>query len=56
MQRVVLLRVDGDLKYREIAEELQVSIETVKAHLYQARQQLKDKLSDYFTDDDPDDG
>jgi RNA polymerase sigma-70 factor (ECF subfamily) len=56
MQRVVLLRVDHDLKYREIAELLQVSIETVKAHLYQARQQLREKLSDYFRDDDSDDG
>lgn len=58
MRRVLLLRVDRDLKYREIAEVLQVSIETVKAHLYQARQQLKDKLSDsdYFVHDDSDDG
>jgi RNA polymerase sigma-70 factor (ECF subfamily) len=50
MRRVVVLRVDQDLKYREIAELLRVSIETVKAHLYQARQHLRDKLADYFTD------
>lgn len=51
MKRAVMLRVTGDMKYREIAEEMEVSIETVKAHLYQARQHLRDRLSDYFTDD-----
>jgi RNA polymerase sigma-70 factor (ECF subfamily) len=50
MRRCVLLRVDGDLRYREIADILQVSIDTVKAHLYQARQQLKGKLESYFGD------
>jgi len=52
MKRAVDLRVEGDLKYREIAEEMNISIETVKAHLYQARQHLRDRLSDYFTDDE----
>lgn len=51
MKKAVMLRVTGDMKYREIAEEMKVSIETVKAHLYQARQHLRDRLSDYFTDD-----
>lgn len=50
MRQAVFLRVDGDLKYREIAEVMHVSIETVKAHLYQARQHLRDRLADYFTD------
>lgn len=50
MRQAVLLRVDGDLKYREIADVMHVSIETVKAHLYQARQHLRDRLADYFTD------
>jgi RNA polymerase sigma-70 factor (ECF subfamily) len=50
MRRCVLLRVDGELKYREIADLMQVSVETVKAHLFQARQQLKGRLADYFTD------
>jgi len=50
MRQAVMLRVDRDLKYREIADEMRVSIETVKAHLYQARQHLRDKLADYFTD------
>lgn len=50
MRRCVLLRVVGDLKYREIAAILRVSVDTVKAHLYQARQQLKGRLGDYFTE------
>lgn len=47
MRRCVQLRVQ-DLRYREIAEILKVSIDTVKAHLYQARQLLKAKLGDYY--------
>jgi len=50
MRRCVELRVDEDLKYREIAERMGVSIDTVKAHLFQARQILKEKLGDYFED------
>jgi RNA polymerase sigma-70 factor (ECF subfamily) len=50
MRQAVILRVDQDLKYREIADVMRVSIETVKAHLYQARPHLRDKLADYFTD------
>jgi RNA polymerase sigma-70 factor (ECF subfamily) len=48
MRRCVELRVFQDLKYREIAVLMDVSIETVKAHLFQARQSLRSKLSDYF--------
>lgn len=50
MRRCVELRVSRDMKYREIAEQMNVSIDTVKAHLFQARQILKTKLDD-FTDD-----
>ncbi|HEV7518716.1 MAG TPA: RNA polymerase sigma factor, partial [Thermoanaerobaculia bacterium] len=50
MRRCVELRVHQDLRYREIADLMQVSIDTVKAHLYQARQQLKSKLAGYFAD------
>jgi RNA polymerase sigma-70 factor (ECF subfamily) len=53
MRRCVELRLNQDLKYREIADLLGISIETVKAHLFQARQQLREKLSDYFTEIDP---
>ena len=52
MRRCVYLRVDQDLKYREIAELMGVSIDTVKAHLFQARQILREKLGDYFADSD----
>jgi RNA polymerase sigma-70 factor (ECF subfamily) len=50
MRRCVMLRVDRDLKYREIADLLDVSVDTVKAHLFQARQQLRERLGDYFAD------
>jgi RNA polymerase sigma-70 factor, ECF subfamily len=52
MKKAVILRVYNDLKYREIAETMSVSIETVKAHLYQARQHLRKRLSKYFTDEE----
>jgi RNA polymerase sigma-70 factor (ECF subfamily) len=48
MRHCVLLRVNQDLKYREIADRMGVSIDTVKAHLFQARQILKSKLGGYF--------
>lgn len=51
MRRCVELRVHRDLKYREIAELLRISIETVKAHLFQARQILRSKLAGYFDDE-----
>lgn len=50
MRRCVQLRVAQDLKYREIADIMRVSIDTVKAHLFQARQLLKVKLADYYAD------
>jgi RNA polymerase sigma-70 factor (ECF subfamily) len=46
MKQVLALRVDHDLKYREIAAVLQISIETVKAHLFQARQRLRAELGE----------
>lgn len=52
MRRCVLLRVEHDMKYREIAQLMRVSIETVKAHLYQARQHLRDKLADHFEEEE----
>ena len=48
MRRCVTLRIDRGLKYREIAIIMQVSTDTVKAQLYQARQRLKDDLQEYF--------
>ena len=46
MRQVLSLRVDQELKYREIATVLQISIETVKAHLSQARERLRRELGD----------
>lgn len=57
MRRCVELRLYQDKKYREIAEILDISIDTVKAHLHQAKHQLKSKLGDYFAKldfEDPD--
>lgn len=48
MRRCVVLRVYQDRSYREIAELQGVSIETVKAHLFQARKKLKEKLQGRF--------
>lgn len=48
MRQVLALRIGQDLKYREIAEILQISIETVKAHLFQARQRLRAELGEDF--------
>ena len=48
MRKCVLLRVYQDRSYREIAEFQEVSIETVKAHLFQARKKLKEMLQTDF--------
>lgn len=43
---VLLLRLE-DLSYREMAETLGVTVETVKSRLFRARWALKQKVSDY---------
>jgi RNA polymerase sigma-70 factor (ECF subfamily) len=48
MRQCVLLQVYQELSYREIAGTLQLSVDTVRTHLSQARRQLKEKLADYF--------
>lgn len=50
MRRCVVLRVYQELAYKEIAAVMQVSIETVKAHLFQARKRLRVALADHFED------
>jgi RNA polymerase sigma-70 factor, ECF subfamily len=40
MRLAVMLRYEKDLKYQEIADRMKISIETVKAHLFQARKKL----------------
>ncbi len=48
MRQCVVLRIYQDRSYREIAEFLELSIETVKAHLFQARRKLKQMLDADF--------
>ena len=48
MRRCLKLRIYHEMSYREIAELLGISIETVKAHLFQARGKLKKALNDAF--------
>jgi RNA polymerase sigma-70 factor, ECF subfamily len=45
MRLVVQLRYEKDLKYQEIADLMGISIETVKAHLFQARKKLVAKVA-----------
>ncbi|MFN7963193.1 MAG: sigma-70 family RNA polymerase sigma factor [Thermoanaerobaculia bacterium] len=44
MRRCLILRVYHDLRYREIAKVMGLSVETVKAHLSQARRRLRAEL------------
>jgi RNA polymerase sigma factor (sigma-70 family) len=44
MRQCVKLRFEQGLKYRQIAAVLKISIDTVKAHLSQARKRLTDKM------------
>ncbi len=46
MRTCCLLRYVRGLKYQEIAKVMKISIETVKAHLHQARKRLIEKLGD----------
>jgi RNA polymerase sigma-70 factor (ECF subfamily) len=55
MRRCLVLRIDQGLKYREIAVLMQVSIDTVKAHIFQARTRLARELGD-LDPSDPEDG
>jgi RNA polymerase sigma-70 factor (ECF subfamily) len=44
MRRCCILRYEKGLKYQEIAVVMKISIETVKAHLHQARKRLTSRL------------
>ena len=46
MRTCCVLRYVRGLKYQEIATVMKISIETVKAHLHQARKRLIEKLGD----------
>lgn len=45
MRRCFVLRFHQELQYREIASVMQISIQTVKSHLHQARERLKATLA-----------
>lgn len=46
MRRCLVLRLDRELKYREIATLLKMNLDTVKAHLFNARQRLKEAFGE----------
>jgi RNA polymerase sigma-70 factor (ECF subfamily) len=48
MRRCVTLRVVEDRKYEEIAQQMGIAVNTVKAHLHRARRVLNERLSPYF--------
>jgi RNA polymerase sigma-70 factor (ECF subfamily) len=50
MRKCLVLRIDQELKYREIAALLRLSPETVKVHLLKARKKLQEDLGPYFQD------
>lgn len=52
MRQAVFLRVDRDLKLREIAEILQVTDDTIKAQMLQARKKLRELLGEHFSNID----
>jgi len=56
MRLCFLLRYDRGFKYREIAELMRISVDTVKAHLHQARRRLKLELADPPDGDEGDPG
>lgn len=48
MRRCVLLRIEQNLKYREIAAVMQISIDSVKSQISHARGRLERELGRYF--------
>jgi RNA polymerase sigma-70 factor, ECF subfamily len=44
MRRCCILRYEKGLKYEEIATVMKISVQTVKAHLHQAKKKLTEKL------------
>ena len=57
MRQVLRLRIVRELKVRDIATVLQISAETVKSHLFQARERLRRELGEEYgawSDPEPD--
>lgn len=51
-RRCTLLYVNNDLKYHQIADLLGISLNTVKTHLREAKNDLRKKLGRYFSEID----
>ncbi len=47
MRQCLILRIYHERSYREIATVMNLKINTVKAHLFQAKDKLRDKLKDH---------
>ncbi len=47
MRQALTLRIYHELSYREIATVMKLKINTVKAHLFQAKEKLREKLKVY---------
>lgn len=52
IRQAVMLRISRDLKYREIAVIQQVSVDTIKAQMHQARKKLREVLGEHFSNID----
>jgi RNA polymerase sigma-70 factor (ECF subfamily) len=50
MRDCLTLRLYHGLSYKEIAVVKKISVETVKAHLFRAREKLQEKLADFALD------
>ena len=50
MRLCICLRIHQNLKYKEIAEVMQLEINTIKSHLFQAKEKLKELLGEYEAD------
>lgn len=50
---VLTLRYNEDLTYEDIAQVLQLPINTVRTHLFRAKEQLRQRLADWFEAEHP---
>ncbi len=48
MRQCVLLRLDQEMKYREIADVMNIAVNTVKSQLAQAKDRLRTRLAGSF--------
>ena len=55
MRQCLTLRIYHEMSYRDIATVMKLKINTVKAHLFQAKEKLREKLKDYSLEDLDDD-